>query len=351
MSTPHARVRSAIVALAALAIAASASAQDLSQPGPRTPARRDVTVVRSNGSTFVATVHYPGTSSAVGAPVDAAAGPYPIVAFGHGFLSPVTLYASTGAHLASWGFIVILPQTQGGFLPSHAALAADLVSSLDWLGAEGGSPSSPWSGAVDGSRRGVMGHSMGGGCSLLAAQSDPRIRAVIPMAAADTNPSSVAASAGVRTATRLLVGSQDTIVPPATATPMYANLRGPSQLVSITGGSHCGFIDSSIPFCDSGSVSRTQQLAIVRRECTEFLLLYLAGDGTRWAAVWGDPPTGDGIAVQSRQTADLNGDGVVDGTDLGIQLSGWSNPGRGDLNDDDVIDGVDLGMLLGAWTP
>jgi predicted dienelactone hydrolase len=337
--------------LVALAFALTARAQDLSQSGPQTPARREVTVVRANGSTFAATVHYPGTSTAVGAPVDASAGPYPIIAFGHGFLSPVTLYASTGAHLASWGFIVILPQTQGGFLPSHSALAADLVSSLDWLDAEGDAASSPWFGAVDGDRRGAMGHSMGGGCSLLAAQSDPRIRAVIPMAAADTNPSSVAASAGVRTATRLVVGSQDTIVPPATANPMYANLRGPSQLVSITGGSHCGFIDSSIPFCDSGPISRTQQLAIVRRECTEFLLLYLADEASRWNAVWGVPPTGDGIAVQARQSPDLNGDGVVDGTDLGIQLGGWSNPGRGDLNGDDVIDGVDLGILLGAWTP
>ena len=337
--------------LVAVALASTAPAQDLSQPGPRMPSRRDVTVVRANGSTFAATVHYPATSTSVGAPVDSSSGPYPIVAFGHGFLSAVTLYASTGAHLASWGFIVILPQTQGGFLPSHSALAADLVSSLDWLDAEGTAPSSPWFGAVDGDRRGVMGHSMGGGCSLLAAQSDPRIRAVIPMAAADTNPSSVAASAGVRTATRLIVGSQDTIVPPATANPMYANLRGPSQLVSITGGSHCGFIDSSIPFCDAGSISRTQQLAIVRRECTEFLLLYLAGDGTRWAAVWGAPPPGDGVAVQSRQTPDLDGNGVVDGTDLGIQLGGWSGPGRGDLNADDVIDGIDLGILLGAWTP
>jgi hypothetical protein len=55
--------------------------------------------------------------------------------------------------------------------------------------------------------------------------------------------------------------------------------------------------------------------------------------------------------VQSRQTPDLDGNGVVDGTDLGIQLGGWSGPGRGDLNADDVIDGIDLGILLGAWTP
>jgi hypothetical protein len=67
--------------------------------------------------------------------------------------------------------------------------------------------------------------------------------------------------------------------------------------------------------------------------------------------VWGDAVPGEGVVVQSRQSPDLNGDGVVDGTDLGIQLSGWSNPGRGDLNGDQVIDGIDLGMLLGAWTP
>ena len=351
MDTLHPRVRQIMAMLVAAALSAAAFAQDLSQPGPRAPARRDVTVVRANGSTFAATVHYPGTSTAMGASVDAAAGPYPIIAFGHGFLSAVTLYASTGAHLASWGFIVILPQTQGGLLPSHSALAADMASSLDWLDSEGAAPASPWFGAVDGDRRGVMGHSMGGGCALLAAQSDPRIRAVIPMAAADTNPSSVTASAGVRTATRLIVGSQDTIVPPSTANPMYANLRGPSQLVSITGGSHCGFIDSAIAFCDSGSISRAQQLAIVRRECAEFLLLYLAGDGTRWGAVWGAPPAGDGIAMQARQSPDLDGNGSVDGVDLGMLLGGWSAAGRGDLNADGVVDGIDLGMLLGAWTP
>ncbi len=41
------------------------------------------------------------------------------------------------------------------------------------------------------------------------------------------------------------------------------------------GGFHCGFIDSAIAFCDAGSITRAQQLAITRREMTEFLLLYL----------------------------------------------------------------------------
>jgi len=48
---------------------------------------------------------------------------------------------------------------------------------------------------------------------------------------------------------------------------------------------------------------------------------------------------------------DLNGDGVVDGADLGVLLGGWGQPGVADLNADGTVDGADLGALLGAWGP
>jgi hypothetical protein len=48
---------------------------------------------------------------------------------------------------------------------------------------------------------------------------------------------------------------------------------------------------------------------------------------------------------------DLNGDGAVDGGDLGVLLSGWGGTGAADLNGDGVVDGADLGVLLGAWGP
>lgn len=47
--------------------------------------------------------------------------------------------------------------------------------------------------------------------------------------------------------------------------------------------------------------------------------------------------------------ADLNGDGSVDGADLGNLLGQWGGNGSADLNDDGVVDGADLGALLGAW--
>lgn len=47
--------------------------------------------------------------------------------------------------------------------------------------------------------------------------------------------------------------------------------------------------------------------------------------------------------------ADLNGDGVVDGADLGLLLLNWGKGGTGDVNGDGVVDGADLGLLLQDW--
>ncbi len=58
-------------------------------------------------------------------------------------------------------------------------------------------------------------------------------------------------------------------------------------------------------------------------------------------------------AAQGSCTADLNGDRVVDGTDLGALLAAWGPCGpthcEADLRASGVVDGADLGLLLGSW--
>ena len=50
--------------------------------------------------------------------------------------------------------------------------------------------------------------------------------------------------------------------------------------------------------------------------------------------------------------ADLNGDGIVNGADLGDLLAQWGNRGgAADLNGDGIVDGADLGLLHAAWGP
>ena len=64
----------------------------------------------------------------------------------------------------------------------------------------------------------------------------------------------------------------------------------------------------------------------------------------------------DGDDVNLHQSiappGDLNGDGVVDGADLGLLLGAWGSTtnAAADLSDDGVVDGADLGLLLGSWT-
>jgi hypothetical protein len=54
-------------------------------------------------------------------------------------------------------------------------------------------------------------------------------------------------------------------------------------------------------------------------------------------------------------SGDLNGDGAVNGSDLGLLLGNWgpTPPGSGiaigDLNRDDTVNGADLGLLLAQW--
>lgn len=277
-----------VAGVATFITCAAPVAADLADPGPYEAGRRTVAVSRPNGSTFQATFVYPATASGANTPFDASGGPYPVFSFGHGFLTPVSRYDSTLDHLATHGFLVIASRSGGELFPSHAAFAADLVHCLDHVIALGEDPASEFHQHVAADRLGVGGHSMGGGCSLLAAASDARIGAVVPLAAADTNPSSIAASGEIAAPVRLIVGSEDAIVPSGPSSgPMYSNLRGPRQLVSIEGGSHCGFLDSDIIFCDTGSITRAAQLAHTWRLATSFLLLHLADEESLWREVWG----------------------------------------------------------------
>jgi hypothetical protein len=59
--------------------------------------------------------------------------------------------------------------------------------------------------------------------------------------------------------------------------------------------------------------------------------------------------TPDGCEPPPPNAADLNGDGAVDGADLGLLLAAWGSSSPGDLNGDGTVDGADLGLLLAAW--
>ncbi|MFM7052612.1 MAG: alpha/beta hydrolase [Planctomycetota bacterium] len=302
---PHAL--HALAATLLVAIAPSQARADDSQPGPYAVSQRTVTVTRSNGTTFTAQIRYPATSTAASSPFDNAAAPAPALTFGHGFLSPVDIYDSTMDHLASHGYVVIATTSGGELFPNHANYAVDMRQCLTWLEQQDALKTSWLAGRIDETRFAVGGHSMGGGASALAAAADTRIKALCTLAAAETNPSSSSAMGSVQVPSCFIVGTQDTIVPPSTTAAQYNACDAPRQTVSITGGSHCGFVDSPIIACDSGSLSRPEQLAKTRALMLRFLNAQLRGDALAYAAVWGAGAQVAGTTMQrdARTSASL----------------------------------------------
>jgi len=248
-----------------------------------------VTVRRPNNTTFNAQLYYPATATGDNTPYDGRGAPYPAISFGHGFLQPPERYRSILEHLATWGYFVIATESALDLFPNHRAYAEDMRYCLTYLEQQNADPASSLFGQVATELFGVSGHSMGGGASILATAADSRIKAVANLAAAETNPSAIQASANVTVPHSLISGSADTITPLSNhGLRMYNAGFAPKLLPVIQGGWHCGFQDTSIIGCDSGPLPRATQLQLTRRLLTAFFELYLRNDLTAWDWVWGD---------------------------------------------------------------
>ncbi|MDY0109894.1 MAG: hypothetical protein RBT60_08170 [Candidatus Krumholzibacteria bacterium] len=108
---------------------------------------------------------YPGQGQL---PADPPRGGLPAITCGHGYLLSAGLYAWVANDLAASGFVVAVARTGGELLPSHPTFALDLAFLTRALQAAGDDPESPFFGRMR-NRSAVIGHSMGGGCSFLAA--------------------------------------------------------------------------------------------------------------------------------------------------------------------------------------
>jgi len=71
--------------------------------------------------------------------------------------------------------------------------------------------------------------------------------------------------------------------------------------------------------------------------------------GFVWANVDVSGDFGVGSKLCAPDLGPLDGDGVVDGVDLGILLNAWGGNGAGDINQDGVVDGKDLALLIASW--
>ena len=206
---------------------------------------------------------------------------FPAIAVGHGFVIGAANYNIIAEQLIPFGFVVALVNTEGGFAPNHQEFGLDLAFVTHALQQESQNSSSILHNIVHQEREAIIGHSMGGGAAWIAAASDPLIDAIVGLAPAETNPSAIAAAASVNCNTLVFSGSDDSVTPPAdNHEPIFDGTNaGCKTFVSLTGGSHCGFIDSGT-LCDfgeplGGSLPRADQQEAYLTLMTAWLRYFL----------------------------------------------------------------------------
>lgn len=229
-------------------------------------------------------IYYP--ADVAGDNVPLSAGQFPVIQFGHGFVMAWSAYQHFWETYVPQGYILCFPKTEGTFSPAHTEFAKDLAFLCTAMEAENALASSLFFGHIP-SRYCVMGHSMGGGCTVLAYQYNPDlIRCVATFAAANTTPSAIAVAPEVSVPSLTFAGSYDCIAPPAqqallifkaldtAACKIYLNIEGASHCQFANANTNCN-LGEVITGCSNPPISAAAQQGLVHQILLPWLNTYL----------------------------------------------------------------------------
>ena len=254
-------------------------------PGAPTYAvgRRTIQITTEPGRTLTADVWYPAEAAAVAgvakstytfpglaytstvaydAPPVSASGPFPLVVYSHGSggLRYVSAYLTEA--LAARGFVVVAVDHTGNTaldtfakttLPGKEIVRlrpVDIRAEIATMTAASTDPASPFAGAIDPTRVGLVGHSAGGAGVLGVAAGrgglahDPGIKAVVGVGTY-VDPVSNAELAKIDVPAMLISGTLDTTTPTKTQTARAVQqISGrPLYWVDLKGGGHQSYTD------------------------------------------------------------------------------------------------------------
>lgn len=245
-------------------------------------------------------VYYPANTAGDDVPV--ASGQFPVIVFGHGFTLQWSAYDYFWEYFVPKGYICVFPRTEGGIFPApnHGNFGGDLafLARLFTDSLNNQNAGLFYQHIQD--KVAIMGHSMGGGCSFLASENNPDITTMITFAAANTNPSSINAAAGVSVPTLVISGEEDCVAPVTQhQIPMYNALPNTicKYYVEIAQGSHCHFTNgvsgtaSDICYTGEGTscigwgpfITAAQQHDRTFRLIEPWLKYYLYADCSGWS--------------------------------------------------------------------
>ncbi|MGK0388796.1 MAG: dienelactone hydrolase [Maribacter sp.] len=237
-------------------------------------------------------IYYPADMA--GDNVSLANNEFPFIVFGHGFGMSWSEYQIWWETLVEEGYIIAFPTTENSVFPfpSHGDFGEDLAFVINHYMNENDNASSDFYEHLTG-KNAVMGHSMGGGSSYLAAGTfDADVETVVTMAAADTDPSAISAAVNISVPVLTMAGSADCVVMGGGAPiDIYNGLNNTAYkaYVEITDASHCQFgLASTASLCTLGEfcggfLSLPEQHNQMFLNAQPWLDYFLKGDCDAWS--------------------------------------------------------------------
>lgn len=212
-------------------------------------------------------IYYPAVSN--GSNTNVASGQFPVIVLGHGFAMTVNAYQNWWEEFVPKGYIMVLPTTEGSLFPapSHQDFGMDLRFMAETMQSENSNSGSPFYQHVS-DRTTIMGHSMGGGATIIGASGFSGVDCIVGLAPAETNPSAIAAAENVTAPALVLSGEDDSVTPPNDHhIPIYDALGSSCKTyVTVNNGSHCYFANYNFNCAFGeiipGSLSRENQLQV-----------------------------------------------------------------------------------------
>ncbi|MDM8003637.1 MAG: hypothetical protein QUS66_12155 [Bacteroidota bacterium] len=210
---------------------------------------------------------------------------FPVICFAHGYQHPGDRYGNLVEMIVPAGYIMICLTTCEGPFPSHRGYAEEVRFLVDAVAGMGNDTLSPLYGIAD-TLICLMGHSMGGGASFIAAAGNSQVDALVALTPYEIRPSAIEAAGRVTVPTLVFSGTADCITPPEkNHLPMYEQSAAEDKTyISIINGSHCGMGDLRKCFTAErlagckGGLGTEEQTAILSRYIIPWLDFFLKGE-------------------------------------------------------------------------
>jgi MYXO-CTERM domain-containing protein len=209
--------------------------------------------------------------------VPAGQGPYPLIVATHGFSASADNQVGWGEHLASHGYVVVVPSLPNSLSPDPPK-NADIIAGL---AKTYGDPStaSPAKGKADGTRVGLLGHSAGGLASTLAS-AKMKPRATVLFDPVDRDDLGKAAMPSLCGAVLEIFAEPGSCNANANWIPFKSASVGPLVLFNVVGSTHCDGENNARglcgPFCGGAADGKRQ--SIYARYATAFFAAHLKDD-------------------------------------------------------------------------